>query len=121
MKDVWHLQNSECLDVIQDLCVLISLLEPFGFGLKRLLVVMDLLEDGIIGNHLSLEVVNIELHGVVGVSQSLGFLGFGTFFDFNSHEFELAITISSQTLLLLFLPALSVGRDGLQDKPLLVI
>ena len=121
LKDVWHLQNPECLDVVQDLCVLISLLEPFGFGLKCLLVVMDILEDGIIGNHLSLEVVNIELHGVVGISHSLGFLGFGTFFDLDSHEFELAITISNQTLLLLLLPALSVGRDCLQDKPLLVI
>ena len=82
---------------------------------------MDILEDGIIGNHLSLEVVNIELHGVVGVSQSLGFLSLGTFFDLDSHEFELAITISNQTLLLLLLPALSVGRDSLQDKPLFVI
>ena len=121
LKDVWHLQDPECLDVVQDLFVLFSIYEPFGFSLKSLLVVVDLLEDRIISNHLRLEVVSIELQGVVGISKSLGFLSLGTFFDLDAHEFELAITVGSQTILLLLLPALPVGRDGLQDEPLLVI
>ena len=72
-------------------------MEPFGFGLKRLLVVVDILEDGIIGNHLCLEVVSIKFKNVVGVSHSLLLLSLSAFFDLDAHEFELAITISSQT------------------------
>ena len=97
LENVWHLQDSECLNVVQDLRVLFSLLEPFGFDLKRFLIVMDLLEDGIIANHLCLEVVNIELQGVMGISQSLSFLSLSTFFNLDAHELKLAITIGNQT------------------------
>ena len=61
LNDVWHLEYSESFDISQDFLPVFLLLEPLRFNSQCSLVIVNVFQNGVILEHLSVKVIDVKL------------------------------------------------------------
>mmetsp|Transcript_26429 Transcript_26429/g.35321 ORF Transcript_26429/g.35321 Transcript_26429/m.35321 type:complete len:265 (-) Transcript_26429:677-1471(-) len=121
LDDLSHFKHAERFDIRQHLSVFLPLDKVLGLDHQMLLVVKNVLEDGIFLHSLVKEVVGVEIESVDSVAHGLILLRLSVLLRHDAQNGKLAIAIRSKSGNLARLPSLLVGQHRFKSETFLFI